>query len=160
MSHRHNFQCFKAVNGEGAHRSSLYCRHHANSLPRIPQHGMVGHYEPYEECHGCSECRHVQALEPLYHSPYYHHHPHHILRRPEVPPEAHSGQDHHIHHHRYHKRVVLVKNSDPSFRKTIVLHRRSVRSLGLFLEEASELMQFHIRKLYTLEGRKVNVVIL
>lgn len=51
--------------------------------------------------------------------------------------------------------MVLVKNSDPLFKKTIILHPRSLRSLGLFLEEVSELMQYHIRKLYTVEGHKV-----
>lgn len=69
---------------------------------------------------------------------------------------AYSSHNRHVqHHHRYNKKVVLVKNSDPSFRKTIVLHSKSLRSFGLFLEEVSELMQYHIRKLYTPEGRKV-----
>uniref|UniRef100_A0A671Q838 Uncharacterized LOC107684790 n=1 Tax=Sinocyclocheilus anshuiensis TaxID=1608454 RepID=A0A671Q838_9TELE len=53
--------------------------------------------------------------------------------------------------------IVLVKNSDPSVRKTIVLHRRSLRSLALFMDEVSELMQCLIRKLYTLEGHKVSL---
>lgn len=65
---------------------------------------------------------------------------------------AHSG---HEHHQRHSKRLVLVKNSDPSSRKTIALHRRSLHSFGLFIEEVSELMQYHVRKLYTLDGRKV-----
>ncbi|XP_030260759.1 oxygen-regulated protein 1-like [Sparus aurata] len=129
---------------------------------------MMANHEPPEECYLCSEYRHAQALEaletqvtPLYHShaPYHHHHPHqYVLRRPEEHPVAHSGYNRHLHHHRYNKRVVLVKNSDPSFRKTIVLHRRSLRSFGLFLEEVSELMQYHVRKLYTLEGRKIDNV--
>lgn len=167
-SHKRNFQCFNAVGGEGSHKSSLPFKHHTSRLPRIPQHGMVAHHEPLEECYLCSEYRHAQALEalqtqatPLYHSyrPCLHHHPHqYVLRRPTGPeghPMVHSGHNRHIHHHRYNKRVVLVKNSDPSFRRTIILHRRSLRSFGLFLEEVSELMQNHIRKLYTLEGRKV-----
>lgn len=161
-SHKRNFHCFNAVGGDGY-------KHHTGRIPRIPQHGMVAHREPLEECYVCSEYRHVQALDaletqatPLYDSymPYLHHHPHHyVLRRPAGPeehPVMHSGHNHgHIHHHRYNKRVVLVKNSDPSFRKTIVLHRRSLRSFGLFLEEVSALMQYRIRKLYTLEGCKV-----
>ena len=165
-SHKRNFQCFNAVGGDGSHKSHLSYKHHNVQLPRIPQHGMVANHEPPVECYLCSEYRHAQALEaletqatPLYHShaPYHHHHPHqYVLRRPEEHPVAHSGYNRHTHHHRYNKRVVLVKNSDPSFRKTIVLHRRSLRSFGLFLEEVSELMQYHIRKLYTLEGRKVS----
>ncbi|KAM8725855.1 oxygen-regulated protein 1-like [Acanthopagrus schlegelii] len=167
-SHKQNFQCFNAVGGDGSHKSHLSYKHHNVRLPRIPQHGMVANHEPPVECYLCSEYRHAQALEaletqatPLYHShaPYHHHHPHqYVLRRPEEHPVAHSGYNRHTHHHRYNKRVVLVKNSDPSFRKTIVLHRRSLRSFGLFLEEVSELMQYHIRKLYTLEGRKIDNV--
>lgn len=164
-SHKRNFQCFNAVGSDGSHK------HHTSTLPRIPQHGMVAHHEPLEECYLCSQYRHTQALEaletqvlPLYHThtPYHHHHhPHqYVVRRPTMPEEphvAHSGHERHIHHHRTNKTVVLVKNSDPSFRKTIVLHRRSLRSFGLFLEEVSELMQYHIRKLYTVEGRKVSL---
>lgn len=36
-----------------------------------------------------------------------------------------------------------------------MLSRSSARSLKAFLDEASEVMQFHIRKLYTAEGRRV-----
>lgn len=159
MSHKSNFQCFNAVDGEGSHKS------HTSRFPRIPQRGMVAHGEPLEESYLCSVYRHAQALEafetPLYHSrPCHNQHPHqYVLRRPtrpEEPPVAHSGHEHHIHHHRYNKSVVLVKNSDPSFQRTIILRRRTLRSFGLFLEEISELMQYHIRKLYTLEGRKVS----
>uniref|UniRef100_A0A3B4UJZ2 Doublecortin domain-containing protein n=1 Tax=Seriola dumerili TaxID=41447 RepID=A0A3B4UJZ2_SERDU len=167
-SHRRNFQCFNAVGGEGSHKSSPPFKHHTTRLPRISHHGMVAHHEPLEECYLCSQYRHTQAVEaletqvlPPYHThrPYHHHHPHqYVLERPARPEEAHSGHDRHIHHHRYNKRVMLVKNSDPSFRKTIVLHRRSLRSFGLFLEEVSEFMQYHIRKLYTLEGRKVSLM--
>ncbi|XP_058610936.1 retinitis pigmentosa 1-like 1 protein, partial [Onychostoma macrolepis] len=65
---------------------------------------------------------------------------------------------HHHHHHRHSRKIVLVKNSDPSVRRTIVLHRRSLRSLALFMDEVSELMQCLIRKLYTLEGHKIDSV--
>uniref|UniRef100_A0A8D3DXG3 Doublecortin domain-containing protein n=1 Tax=Scophthalmus maximus TaxID=52904 RepID=A0A8D3DXG3_SCOMX len=168
-SHKRSFQCFNAVGGEGSHKSSLPLNHHNTRLPRITHHGMVGHHEPLEVCCLCSDYRHAQALEaletqvlPLYHThPPHHHHPHQcVLGRPPRPEDAQSGQGRHIHHHRYGKRVMLVKNSDPSSRKTIVLHRRSIRSLGLFLEEVSELMQYHIRKLCTLEGRKVRSLLL
>ncbi|XP_070782423.1 retinitis pigmentosa 1-like 1 protein [Enoplosus armatus] len=167
-SHKRNFQCFNAVGGEGSHKSSHPFKHHTSRLPRIPQHGMVA---PLEECYLCSEYRHAQALEALEtpvtplchtHTPYHHHHPHQYVltgpTRPAEHPVAHSGHNRLIPHHRYNKKVVLVKNSDPSFRRTIVLYRRSLRSFGLFLEEVSELMQYHIRKFYTLEGRKIDNV--
>ena len=152
-SHKRNFQCFNAVGGEGSFKP------HTGWLPRIHHHGMVAHHEALEECYLCSEFRHNQALEelhtPLYHSPCHHHHPHQYVLRGPTRPEEHPSHIHH-HHHRHNKRVVLVKNSDPSSRKSIVLHRRSLRSFGLFLEEVSELMQYHVRKLYTVDGRKVS----
>lgn len=166
-SHRRSFQCFNAIGGEGCHSSSL--SRHTSKLPRISRHGMVAHHEPLEECYLCTEYR--QALEArdthasfLCHAQPHHHHHHshqYILRgpnRPEEPPVEYSGQNRHVRHHRYNKKVVLVKNSDPSFQRTIILHRRTLRSLGLFLEEVSDLMQYHIRKLYTLEGRKVRSI--
>lgn len=173
-SHKRNFQCFNAVGRDGSHKSSSHFKHHAGHLPRIPQHGLVAHYDPQDECYLCSEyVRHAQALEaletqatPLCHTctPCVHHLPHqYVPSRPAGPeghPVAHPGHNRHILQHRYNKRVVLVKNSDPSFRRTIVLHRRSLRSFGLFLEEVSALMQYHIRKLYTLEGYKVRSHIL
>uniref|UniRef100_A0A7N9B1J1 Doublecortin domain-containing protein n=1 Tax=Mastacembelus armatus TaxID=205130 RepID=A0A7N9B1J1_9TELE len=167
-TNKRSFQCFNTVGGEDAHRSSASFKHHTSHLPRIPRHGMVGHHEPLEECYLCSEYRHAQAwdaletqVSPLYHThtPHHHHHPHRYVHSGATEPEAaHSGQDHHIHHHRYNKRMMLVKNSDPSLRKTIILHRRNLRSFGLFLEEVSELMQYHIRKLYTLDGHKIDNV--
>ena len=165
-SNKRNFQCFNAVGGEGSHKSSLPFKHHTTRLPRIPQHGMAAHHELVDECCLCAEYRHAQALEAaesqslsFYHAhpPYHHYHPHqYVLTGPSRPEQAPLGHEHHSHHHhRYSKRVVLVKGSDPSFRRTILLYRRSLRSFGLFLEEVSELMQYHIRKLYTQDGRKV-----
>lgn len=56
------------------------------------------------------------------------------------------------------RRILLVKNSEPGVRRSVVLSRRSARSLKAFLDEASEVMQFHVRKLYTAEGRRVRNV--
>uniref|UniRef100_A0A668AG98 Doublecortin domain-containing protein n=1 Tax=Myripristis murdjan TaxID=586833 RepID=A0A668AG98_9TELE len=165
-SHRRSFQCFNAIGGEGCHGSSL--SRHTSKLPRISRHGMVSHHEPLEECYLCTEYRHALEARDTHASflchaqPHHHHHSHqYILRgpnRPEEPPVEYSVQNRHARHHRYNKKVVLVKNSDPSFQRTIILHRRTLRSLGLFLEEVSDLMQYHIRKLYTLEGRKIDSV--
>ncbi|XP_031726137.1 retinitis pigmentosa 1-like 1 protein [Anarrhichthys ocellatus] len=161
-SHKRSFQCFNAIGGEGSHKSSLPFKHCTSRLPRIHHHGMVAHHEPLEECCFCSHYTQAQEamqtqVTPLCHTHTPCHHQY-VLRgptRPEENPVAHSG---HILHHRHNKTVVLVKNSDPSSRKTIVLHHRSLRSFGLFLEEVSELMHYHIRKLCTLEGRKIDNV--
>uniref|UniRef100_A0A673ZXN8 Doublecortin domain-containing protein n=1 Tax=Salmo trutta TaxID=8032 RepID=A0A673ZXN8_SALTR len=54
------------------------------------------------------------------------------------------------------RRILLVRNSDPAVRRSVILSRRSARSLRVFLEDISETMQCHVRKLYTLEGRKID----
>uniref|UniRef100_A0A3B5LT59 Doublecortin domain-containing protein n=1 Tax=Xiphophorus couchianus TaxID=32473 RepID=A0A3B5LT59_9TELE len=162
-----NFHCFNAVGGEGSHKSSHPLDHHTTRLPKISQHGMGDYHELDQECCLCSACRHAHTLDdvenqllPFYHAhpPYYHHLPHqYVLSGPSRHEETHSAYDCHL-HHQNNKKIVLVKNSDPSFRKTIILHRRGLRSFGLFLEEVSELMQYHIRKLYTQEGCKIDSV--
>ncbi|KAK1876708.1 Retinitis pigmentosa 1-like 1 protein [Dissostichus eleginoides] len=58
----------------------------------------------------------------------------------------------------WQRRILLVKNSDPGIRRSVVLSRRSTRSLGTFLDAVSEVMQFHVRKLYTAEGRRIDSV--
>lgn len=160
-SPRRGFQCFNTVGAEGC-KSSLPLKAHRSCFPRIAQHGILAHHEPVEECYCCSEYRRAQVLEALdahttlfchSHLPCIHHHPQQYLpRRPEELPAVRSGQGH---HHRNNRRVVLVKNSDPSFRRAIFLHHQSVQSFGLFLEEISELMQYNVRKVYSLEGHKV-----
>lgn len=145
--HKHNFQCFSAVGGDGS------LQHRTNHLPRIFHHGL------FEGCCLCSEYQHAQALEaaetrllPFYHpsSPQY------ALRDLSGPEEARSRDECHRHRHRLNKRVVLVKNSDPSCRRTVVLRRRGLHSFALFLEEVSELMRYHTRRLYTQDGCKVS----
>lgn len=149
-SKKHSFQCFNSAGCESPRRATL---HHTTGLPTIPKHGLVGRHEPLEVCpaHG-----HGHTCDPL---PFcLHQQPHQCVHAAPVrPEETHFDHGRHVHsHHRHSRRVVLVKNSDPSVRKTIVLHCRSIRSLGLFLEEVSELMQYNIRKLYTVDGRKVS----
>lgn len=161
-SPKRDFQCFNAVGAEGC-KPSLPLKPHRSRFPRISQHGILAPHEPVDECFYCSEYRRAQVLEALdahttlfcrSHLPCIHHHPQqHLLRRPEEHPAARSGPGR---HHRNNKRVVLVKNSDPSFRRAIFLHHQSVHSFGLFLEEISELMEYNVRKVYSMEGRKVS----
>lgn len=72
--------------------------------------------------------------------------------RPEEPPTRHSGHQ----YHRRPKRILLVKNNDPAVRRSIILSKKRARSFCAFMDEISELMQCHVKKLYTLEGRKVS----
>ncbi|XP_061745161.1 retinitis pigmentosa 1-like 1 protein [Nerophis ophidion] len=68
--------------------------------------------------------------------------------------EALSASSGHVPHR--HLRILLVKNTEPGIQRSLALNRRSTRSMRAFLEEASEVMHFHVRKLYTAEGRKVD----
>lgn len=135
-SHKRSFQCFSAVPASHKHAG---CR-----LPHIPDPDAAE--AAAAACYLWSQCRHARALEAFHSqaSPLcpYHRHQHRRPSRPaEPPPRA--------------KKVVLIKNSEPSLRKTVVLQRKGLRSLGLFLEEVSELLQYHVRRLYTLDGHKV-----
>ncbi|XP_061902005.1 retinitis pigmentosa 1-like 1 protein [Entelurus aequoreus] len=97
----------------------------------------------------------LQSLSSLCHYDHHHNHrqPHqHVRWRPGRPDNNPLAPQRHV------KRIILVKNSNPSVRKTIVLQRKGLRSFGLFLEELSALMQYHVRKVCTLDGHKVENV--
>ncbi|XP_053316470.1 retinitis pigmentosa 1-like 1 protein [Spea bombifrons] len=53
------------------------------------------------------------------------------------------------------KKITLVKNGDPSVRRSIVLNRRNARSFKAFIEDASDLLQYSVRRLYTVDGRRI-----
>ena len=83
----------------------------------------------------------------------WHPHPHHRHTPQPRRPDAATPAGHHAPSRQ--RRLLLVKNSEPGRRRSVLLGRRSARSLRAFLEEASDAMQFHVRGLYTAEGRKV-----
>ncbi|XP_036398117.1 retinitis pigmentosa 1-like 1 protein [Megalops cyprinoides] len=112
-------------------------------------------------CYLCSDRRPVKPInmEAAGKRPAVWHHSqsHNIRRKPSRPedgPAPHSGHR----YHRHPRRIVLVKNNDPAVRRSIILSRRTARSLRVFMDEISELMQCHIRKLYTLDGRRIDSI--
>ncbi|CAI5771482.1 pigmentosa 1-like 1 [Podarcis lilfordi] len=54
------------------------------------------------------------------------------------------------------KKVTLVKNGDVGTRRPIILNRRNARSFKTLLDEISEIMQFTVKKLYTLDGKRID----
>lgn len=165
-SHKHSFQCFDAV----VEKPSLPARHNF-ALPHRSSFTST-HWEQLEN-HRCSLCSESQQAKPVTseisgnqsaswyqnHSPIQQHTPRRPMR-PEVDPVDGLAHHHHSHHHQCHthrhcKTIVLVKNSNPSIQKTILLYRKPLHSLGVFMDDVSELMQCLIRKLYTLDGHKV-----
>lgn len=167
-SHKRSFQCFDAVLDDPSFKPSL-SHGHRSAASHMSSPGS-NRLEPLEDraCYLCADHQQGTSMTSeasgAYSTPWYHFqahpHSHQYMTRRHARPEEATGEfeEHHYHHHKHSRRIVLVKNSDPSVRRTIVLHRRSVRSLGLFMDEVSELMQCLIRKLYTLDGHKVSLV--
>lgn len=57
------------------------------------------------------------------------------------------------------KSLLVFRNGDPSVKHTVVLHKKTSPSYEAILEYISELMQFHVVKLHTPDGRRVSVLL-
>ncbi|XP_070585543.1 retinitis pigmentosa 1-like 1 protein [Erythrolamprus reginae] len=53
------------------------------------------------------------------------------------------------------KKITLIKNGDITTQMPIILNRRNAQSFKVLLDEISEIMQFTVRKLYTIDGKRV-----
>ncbi|KTG03357.1 hypothetical protein cypCar_00035837 [Cyprinus carpio] len=156
--HKRSFKCFDALLDDLSQKVPLPFGVRTITTPRGTH--SIKHLEQLEDggCYLCSDRRYVKPInmEAAGKRPavwHHHSHPHNPRRKPSRPEEPPSG---HQHHHRQPKRIVLVKNNDPTVRRAIILSRRTARSLRVFMDEISELMQCHVKKLYTLEGRKID----
>ncbi|XP_078069694.1 retinitis pigmentosa 1-like 1 protein [Mustelus asterias] len=68
-------------------------------------------------------------------------------------------EDSHVHRAQMaHKNIMLIKNGNVGIHYSIVLHKRKTQSFGGFLDEISELMQFRVRKLYTVDGTNIDTL--
>ncbi|XP_031706164.1 oxygen-regulated protein 1 [Anarrhichthys ocellatus] len=54
------------------------------------------------------------------------------------------------------KTLLVFRNGDPAVKHTVVLHKRTTPTFESILEYISELMQFHVVKLHTADGRRVD----
>ncbi|XP_013910304.1 PREDICTED: retinitis pigmentosa 1-like 1 protein [Thamnophis sirtalis] len=52
------------------------------------------------------------------------------------------------------KKITLIKNGDITTQLPIILNRRNAQSFKVLLDEISEIMQFTVRKLYTIDGKR------
>ncbi|KPP65606.1 hypothetical protein Z043_115959 [Scleropages formosus] len=159
--HKRSFKSFDALLDDLSQRVPLPFGVRTITTPRGIH--SISHLEQLEDggCYLCSDRRHVKPIniEAAGKRPtvWHHRHLHNIRRKPSRPEEAPTAHSSHR-YPRHPKRIVLVKNNDPAVRRSIILSRRTARSLRVFMEEVSELMQCHIRKLYTLEGRKIDSI--
>ncbi|KAF7222267.1 oxygen-regulated protein 1-like [Nothobranchius furzeri] len=54
------------------------------------------------------------------------------------------------------KKLVVIKNRDPTVKRTIVLQRRTAPTFDALLDYLSQILQFPVLKLYSTEGRRVS----
>lgn len=57
------------------------------------------------------------------------------------------------------KTLVVFRNGDPSVKHTVMVQKRTKPTFESLLDYISELMQFHVVKLHTLEGKRVSVLL-
>lgn len=55
------------------------------------------------------------------------------------------------------KRLVVIKNKDPTVKHTIVLQRRIAPTFDALLDYLSQILRFPVLKLYSTDGRRVSV---
>uniref|UniRef100_A0AAQ5ZWR9 Doublecortin domain-containing protein n=1 Tax=Amphiprion ocellaris TaxID=80972 RepID=A0AAQ5ZWR9_AMPOC len=54
------------------------------------------------------------------------------------------------------KRLTVIKNKDPTVKRTIVLQRRTAPTFDALLDYLSQILQFPVLKLYSIDGRRVD----
>ncbi|XP_054889054.1 oxygen-regulated protein 1 [Poeciliopsis prolifica] len=54
------------------------------------------------------------------------------------------------------KKLTVIKNRDPTVRRTIVLQRRTAPTFDALLDYLSQILQFPVLKLYSTDGRRVD----
>ncbi|XP_058879753.1 retinitis pigmentosa 1-like 1 protein [Acipenser ruthenus] len=156
--HKRSFKCFDALLDDLSHKVPLPFGVRTITTPRGTH--CINRLEQLEDggCYLCSDRWQVKPIsveaagrKP---TPWQSSRPASSRRRPsrlEELPGKHAA-------HRHPKRITLVKNSDPAVRRTIILNKITARSLKVFLEEISELLQYTIRRLYTQDGRKIDSI--
>ncbi|CAB1441953.1 unnamed protein product [Pleuronectes platessa] len=153
--HKRSFKCFDALLDDLSQKVPLPFGVRTVTTPRGTN--TIQHLEQLQDggCYLCSDRRQAKPINMELASKrpsiWSHHN-----RRPQRPESSSATPPNHQPYRQ--RRILLVKNSEPGTRRSVVLSRRSTRSLGAFLDEVSEVMQFHVRKLYTAEGRKIDTV--
>ena len=55
------------------------------------------------------------------------------------------------------KRLVVIRNRDPTVKRTIVLQRRTAPTFDALLDYLSQILQFPVLKLFSTDGRRVSI---
>ncbi|KAG5855893.1 hypothetical protein ANANG_G00001810 [Anguilla anguilla] len=156
--HRRSFKCFDALLDDLSRKVPLPFGVRTITTPRGTH--RIRQLDQLQDggCYLCSDrhCAKPIDIEAAGKGPAIWHHsrPPSGRRKPSRPEEAPARPA--SRYPRHPKRIVLVKNTDPAVRRSIIVSRHSTRTLRTFMEEVSELMNCHIRKLYTLDGHKID----
>uniref|UniRef100_A0A1B8YAX1 Doublecortin domain-containing protein n=1 Tax=Xenopus tropicalis TaxID=8364 RepID=A0A1B8YAX1_XENTR len=160
ISHR-SFKSFSALMDDLSHRvplpfgvRTITTPRGTHSVNRLEQLVDGGSYI-------CSDKKYVQPIAPSKPGRKM------VVQRPGPPASARkpSRQEQHEDEYtathfqqvpRVRKKITLVKNGDPTVRRSIILNRTNGRNLRTFLEDASDLLQYTVRRLYTVDGRRVS----
>ncbi|XP_019723954.1 uncharacterized protein rp1l1a [Hippocampus comes] len=153
--HKRSFKCFDALLDDLSQKMPLPFGVRTVTTPRGTH--VIKHLEDLQDggCYLCSDRRQPKPINMEHANKarsIWHHHGRKTAQ-PETLPTSSSG----LLPHR-HRRILLIKNTEPGMRRSVVLNRSSIRSMRAFLEEVSEVMQFHVRKIYSAEGRRVDNV--
>lgn len=57
------------------------------------------------------------------------------------------------------RRLLVFRNGDPTVKHSVALHKRTTPTFASILEYISELIQFHVVKLHTSDGRRVSALL-
>nr|XP_026691111.1 lipoxygenase homology domain-containing protein 1-like isoform X2 [Ciona intestinalis] len=56
------------------------------------------------------------------------------------------------------KKIIIVRNGEPSFRHSILLSRRTPQSFESILDDIGEVFRIRVQKLYTTDGRRIETL--
>ncbi|XP_029935801.1 oxygen-regulated protein 1-like [Myripristis murdjan] len=111
----------------------------------------------------CSDSRKVKpinlALARRKMPPWYHARPVTARRQAVQLARLHAGRATNKHEPvvvRTPKKLTVFRNGDPAVKYTVILQKRTTPTFESLLEYMTELMQFHVVKLYTPDGRRVD----
>ncbi|XP_034033328.1 retinitis pigmentosa 1-like 1 protein [Thalassophryne amazonica] len=152
--HKRSFKCFDALLDDLSQKVPLPFGVRTVTTP----HGThtIKHLEQLQDggCYLCSDQRQAKPINlelTSKGSSWYRHS--RRLQQTQTTPHTPPG---HLPYRQ--RRILLIKNSKPGLRRTIVLSRKSSRSLMTFIDEVSSVMQFRVQKLYTAEGRRIDSI--
>ncbi|XP_017685932.1 PREDICTED: retinitis pigmentosa 1-like 1 protein [Lepidothrix coronata] len=156
-----SFKSFNALMDDLSHRVPLPFGVRTITTPRGIH--CISELDQLEDggCYLCSDKKYVKpiGITPGGHrpAPPRHARPSSTMRRAAQESKLEDYSTPFTHHGpRIPKKITLVKNGESGFRRSIILNRRNARSFKTLLDEITEILQFPVKKLYTVDGKKID----